>query len=133
MTKTARLGEIVLGVGACVQLCCTGGSRKGGRRVLIWDKKMGFQGYLACPLAFTPLGLRLMWDSLREGRKDVVMSPSDFLLCASPTEPQCSCLPPYIAGSRESVTGGEACISMREECSVDTRSQECGARLSLTA
>lgn len=110
----------VLGVRARVRLCCTGDSGEGGRQVPIWDRKMGFQEYLACSLTFTLLCQHLMWDSPREGRKEVVMSSSNFLLYAPPTEPQCSCLSPIsLAGSGESVPGGEAFISMREQCSVE--------------
>lgn len=61
-------------VGAHVQLCCTGSSGKGGRKVLIWDRKTGFLGYLACSLVFTPLCQHLVEDSPREGQKEVVMS-----------------------------------------------------------
>lgn len=68
--------------------------REGGRQVPIWDRKMGFQEYLACSLTFTLLCQHLTWDSLREGRKEVVMSSSNFLLYAPPTESQCSCLSP---------------------------------------
>lgn len=80
----------------------------------IWVRKMGFQGYLACSLAFTPLCQYWTWDTPREGRKEVVMSTSNLLLYAPPEEPQGSCLPPYIAGSGESEPGGEAFISMGE-------------------